>query len=464
MQASQPNPKEEYTYAGQPGQDVPSFDAKRPLPARVQPKPRYVANLAMHRLVPLQTQTPGSPPVPPTPGITGVLEAMAKIGQRPPQWMPANLTRCHPDKFSDNFFVERRLNGFNPGKFKRVKHQPWQYIIRYDCTKYTVEEAGILPSLIEARFKLDDEALYLDSIEFTLNGETETHVPGDADWEWSKRLFRTAEFVFQEIQTHLARTHMNIGQYAIAYYRNIVNNPIRLLLEPHLDGLLNINALGASLIFGDTGFIPEASALSPQEVDNVLKDEIRRLSYRNWSPAGYALKDYVHNNNFDPAAKSVWEALRDYVSQFFEAHHTGIKTYWSEVEGMSQDLVTHSILNPELGTLAIANIKDLKQLCIYMIFHCSFFHSWVNNKQYDDGGDIEYATIGLWDEHNPKYDPSAVAQKHAKQVTLLWTLSNVYYNPIMEFGSPDLKEHLWKRRESIQPGLPLESIMMSTNI
>ncbi|MBH8560701.1 hypothetical protein I8748_00500 [Nostoc sp. CENA67] len=459
IKGNQPDPKQVYTYYGQIGQDIPRYDFRRPLPDRVKPKPRYIANFGLH-LFPARPF--GTIPML---GIVGVAETMQALGQTPPQWMPANLTRTRPDKYEDQFFVERRLNGFNPGKFNQVHtFEAWQYTIRYDCRKYKVEEAGILPAEIEARFKFEDHNLHLHSIKFILNGKTETHKPGDADWEWSKRLFRTAEFVFQEIQSHLGRTHMNLDQYAMAYYRNVVNNPIRLLLEPHFDGLLNINSLGAALILGDTGFIPEASSLSPQEVDIVLKDEISRLSYRNWSPHIQALKDEVQNNHFDRAALSVWEAIEEYVSEFFQQQEAGIKAYWSEIEGMSGDLVSHSVLGQKSQSLAIANINDLKQLCIYVIYLSSFFHSWVNNKQYDDGGDPAYASIGLWDGHHPQYNPITVAEKHAKQVTLLWTLSSVRYNPVMEVGPSALKDRLWKRRKLIQPGIPVESIMMSTNI
>lgn len=455
-QNNPPSAKDQYVYFGEEGEDIPRYDFTRPLPAGVQPKPRFIANLGLN-FIPAKA----FPPLPML-GIVGSLELM---GANIPKFMPPNLTRCNPEKDSDHFFVERRLNGFNPGKFNRIFDQPWQYVIRYDCSQHSVEPSGILPALIEARFILQKQELHVHSIQFTLDGETfETHVPGDADWAWSKRLFRSAEFVFQEIQSHLGRTHMNVDQYAMAYYRNVANNPIRLLLEPHLDGLLNINALGASLIIGNTGFIPEGSALDPASVEAVLKEEITHLSYRNWTPAAQALVDPVFNNHFDRAALTYWAILEEYVGEFFSSQTAGILANWSEIEGMSQDLVSHSILKPGLGTLAINNIDDLKALCIYVIYHSSFLHSWVNNKQYEDGGDIDYATIGLWDEHHSNYDPVAVAQKQSKQVSLLWTLSSLRYNPVMEDGPAGLKERLWKHREKIQPGIPLESIMMSINI
>lgn len=447
---------DQYPYGPVTDTSVPSFNPSKPLPVRVQPKPRYLANFGLH-LMPAQKLSPGLPEI----GITGVLDLM---GPSVVSYMPPNLTRTRLDKFSDEFFVERRLNGFNPGKFRKVSGQSWQYTVSYDCGKFVVEPSGILPSHIEARFTLCDQSLHLHSIQFTLNGQTDTQQPGDSDWEWGKRLFRCAEFVFQEIQSHLGRTHMNMDQYAMAYYRNVVNNPIRLLLEPHLDGLLNINKLGANLIQGTKGFIPEASSLTPNDVAAVLKEEVRSLSYQNWSPRGKAIPDRVLNNHYDPAAIAFWDILTQYVGQFFIDHQDGIAAHWLEIEQMSADLVRHSILNPELGTLAIQDVTDLQQLCVYVMYHSSFFHSWVNNKQYEDGGDVSYATIGLWDTHHPAYNPLLNAQREGKQVSLLWTLSSVRYNPIMDVGPAALKDAIWKNRHQIEPGIAISDLMMSINI
>lgn len=451
-----PKAEELYPYVGEIGKDLPRFNPEKPLPPRVEPKPRLIANIGLHT-IPAKPNASGL-----LLGISGVMEIIQKSST--PQIMPANLTRNRPDKFSDTFFVERRLNGFNPGNFERVEKQDWQYIIRYDSSQYEVEPSGILPAVIEARFTLQENRLHLHSIQYELNKEKITNCPGDSDWEWAKCLFRSSEFVFQETQSHLGRTHLNIEQYAMAYYRNVTNNPVKLLLEPHLEGLLNINKLGALIIFGKTGIIPQASALDEKQVEFLLKDEISKLNYHNWHPSTQALKDYVNNNLFDRAAIAAWEIIEKYVENFLENNKSGILEYWSEIEGMSQDLVSHSLLKPEYGTLAIADINDLKKLCVYVIYHSSFFHSWVNYKQYEDGGDIDYAAIGLWDSHHPAYSPVEISQKHIQQVLITWTLSSVRYNPVMENGSPILKDLFWQRRDEIQPGLPLESIMMSIHI
>jgi linolenate 9R-lipoxygenase len=222
--------------------------------------------------------------------------------------------------------------------------------------------------------------------------------------------------------------------------------------------------LGAGLIKGPTGFIPEASSLDPTEVDQLLIEEIKTLNYHTWSPRVQALSDRISNNYFDRAALTMWSILTQYVGTFFRRHQAGIQAHWSEIEQMSADLVTHSILKPELGTLKISDLADLQRLCVYVIYLSSFFHSWVNNKQYEDGGDISYAAIGLWDTYHPAYDPIVVTQRNGQQVILLWTLSHVRYNPIMDAGPAELKDMLWMQRELIEPGIPLDAIMMSTNI
>ncbi|MDJ0618847.1 MAG: lipoxygenase family protein [Calothrix sp. MO_192.B10] len=457
MKQSSSNPKEKFKYYGTPGKDFARFDVNSPLPKEIEPTRRYEAEVGLLAL--------------PTLSIFSFFDWLfSKLGRfrtmtgpKLKTWMPSNLSRLRPDKFSDEYFVERRLNGFNPGKLNRVEGEEWQYAVNYHTGIYKAEPGGILPEYSEARFVLRDRTLQVHSIKYELKEQTITCFPTqDKQWEDAKYYFRSAEYVFQEIQSHLARTHMNMDQYAMAFYRNVSKNPIRELLYDHFEGLLSINKRGASLIIGNQGFIPEASALDPKSVDGVLIEELARLNY-HWSPAIQELPDPIDNNHFDRAASAMWELLSRYVSEFFENNQPEIQTYWYEIEGMSADLMTHSISTSK-EKFAINNQEDLQQLCVYIIYHCTFFHSWVNNKQYEDGGDIEYAAIGLWDEGDPNYNPKKVEKRHDAQVKLMWTLANVHYNPIIEYGPLPLRKLLWEYRDRIEPGIPLGWIMMSINI
>jgi linolenate 9R-lipoxygenase len=457
----QPDDREQFVYyRSLAGQDIPRFDPSRPLPHRAFPSLRLVANMGLGKI-----------PVAPVAslellGIAGVAVVINKLAS--PAAMPANFTRCRPDKWDDEFFVERRLNGFNPGQLRRVENPDWQYVICYDCRPYNFKfdkPDAIFPPVIEARFVLRDQSLTIHSIAYELNGQSISNAPGDAnDWEWAKRLFRCVEIVFQEAQSHLGRAHLNVEQYAMAYYRNIVDNPIKELLAPHFEGVLYVNKLGNSDIFGPDGILPQTSALHGDEVVTLMRETITQLNYHGWEPD--TIPDLVTNNLFDRAAVAAWKIIKEYVADFFTKHGTEILRLWPEIDGMSDDLVTHSILASQDETLKIANIDELQQLCAYVIYHSSFLHSWLNYKQYDDVGDVEYASIGLWDD---QHDPADVTQKHIRQVLVAWSLSQIRYNPIMGEADPNspiaiLKDLLWDGRGNITPGLPLELFMASVHV
>jgi linolenate 9R-lipoxygenase len=460
----QPQPKDLFKYFGIAGQDIPRFDARLPLPRSVEPPLRLLVNGGLAK-IPIASAGPLE-----LLGIVGVTTLVQKL--QSPFAMPANFTRCRPDKFSDEFFVERRLNGFNPGQMKRVENQPWQYVICYDIREYNFKfdkPGTIFPHVIEARFILQEKSLQIHSIEYELvPGVKSLKSPIDArqEWEWAKQLFRCAEIVFQETQYHLGQAHLNVEQYAMSYYRNIVNNPIKLLLEPHFTGLLYINKLGASDIFGSEGILPQNSALYTDEVEALIYAKIKTLNYHQWHPQMHTMPDEVVNNFFDRASIAVWEVITGYVTEFFAKQGSEIQRLWPEIAAMSADLVQHSILDEHYGTLEIASIDDLKALCIYVIYHSSFIHSWLNYKQYEDVGDVEYAVIGLWDE---TYDKTTLVKKHIEQVFLAWKLSQIRYNPIMGETDADspiaiLKDLLWQRRNEIIPGIPLEILMSSIHV
>ncbi len=441
--------------------NLPTFDSTKELPPTVLQTPKWQFNFKTSFIGLLAVK----------PLLTTPTQKAGQMELNAVTFMPPNLTRLRPDKFSDEFFVERRLNGFNPGQLKRVEQQPWQYVSQFNFSDVKVDPNGILPKMISARFCLNDRQLYPHSIEYILHGETQTQTqrPGDLEWEWAKKLYRCTEFLSHEIRSDLGGTHLNMEQYAMAYYRNVSNNPIVDLLEPHFEGLLPINKQGLVELVGvesNDGLVPGLTSLNLQDTNRILLEEVTRLTYRNWSPRQQTLPDYVANNHFDRAAIAMWGIIIEYVKRFFDRNQAGIQQYWSEIEAMSKDLSAHSVLKPEFGTLDIKTLADLRELCVYVIYISTFQHSWVNNKQYEDGGDIEYTTLGLWQKNGQ--NEGQIAQMNARQLTTLWNLTSVRYNLIMDVGSNspanELKEALWKHRDQIEPGIPVESILMSISI
>ncbi|MCC5611365.1 LamG domain-containing protein [Nostoc sp. CHAB 5834] len=461
--------KDKFSYAGKIG-DIRALDAFKPLPSEVHPSARWLANFyqsayglggatkdVLVRQVLIEN---GGDPT----------KIPAKLPAKQIATAPENLTRLRLDKYSDEFFVERRLNGFNPGQLKRVQNQPWEYVTRYDMGGIQkIDPHGILPKLIEARFCLEGQQLTTHSIEYTLFGETQvqTQRPGDQDWEWAKKLFRCTEFLYHETGIHLGRLHLNIDQYAMAFYRNVINNPIQKLLEPHLEIVLNMNTRGVFAILGykdkDGKDVDGAvTFLSCVDVDNMyvlIRQELSNMTYRNGNPRSQFLPDYITNNHFDRSASTMWRIITNYVSRFFANNRASIQSYWSEIVGMSEDLSANSILKKELGTLDIKTMQDLQDLCVYVIYNSSFYHSWVNNKQFEDAGDVDYVTMSAWKDTDP-----LLAARHAKQILSMQNLTAVRCNLVMDVGPAELKDAIWKQRAQIEPGLPLEKLMMSISI
>lgn len=75
--------------------------------------------------------------------------------------------------------------------------------------------------------------------------------------------------------------------------------------------------------------------------------------------------------------------------------------------------------------------------------------------------------MGLWDSKHPAYKQEMEVGCQAKQIMTMWSLFSLRYNPIMahvDGYAKSLRDEIWKRRHLIQPGIPLEDIMMSVNI
>jgi len=83
---------------------------------------------------------------------------------------------------------------------------------------------------------------------------------------------------------------------------------------------------------------------------------------------------------------------------------------------------------------APGDLEKLKQLCRYAIFHASFGHAWSNSRQYDEGGEVLYASLGL---HNGSFGPESdlsiapTPREAAYQMFLARFLSGTRYGMIM---------------------------------
>ncbi len=403
-------------------------------------------------------------------------------------------TRQNQDADSDEYFVYRVVNGFNPAELREVAaveeedeecadqgacnwvvKEPLKaeetdgaklYVVEYDFKKY---ESDKLHDLNSAKLCLKlqgDELLPMRIIIKLRKKGRKTYnkcysvTPGHALWPAAKRAFRTTWAAAGELDAHLGIGHLNVGQYAIAAYRNFYKNPLGNLLLPFLRGVTNINDLGKTSIFGVNGVLTNTTALTTSAAWIRLTDKLGTQDWRDWKPPEAVYQGHVYAH----AAALFWEVVTECVDEYFEKHAAEIEAHWYEVYRFSQDLVDNSVArdigdtpskefpwfqprvvtsrsdlvyyslqeddgdaqylgdaNDDDGTggygktrprarvfrpvtvrdeLAddnnkVQEIKNLKQVCCYAIYHATMWHGWSNDLQITDVGNVFYAPLAL---------------------------------------------------------------------
>ncbi|HEX5760029.1 MAG TPA: hypothetical protein VF121_12630, partial [Thermoanaerobaculia bacterium] len=386
---------------------------------------------------------------------------------------------------SDEYFGQRVLSGFNPCLLAGDRERPGRWRYWYNWDAYEQDGVHELPN-VDVRFEVRDERLWpvRITVQRRLPGGTAprsplaepvTATPEDGErWLAAKRIFRVCSGVGGEIDFHLARTHLNSEQYAIAARRNLRKNPLRHLLFPHLREVTRVNVDGNTLVFGRTGVLNVASALTPESVIDRFVDQMASLDWTGWRPR----RPLCATHHYAKAANLFWEVVTAYVEVFFAERGPGIVARWPEVHRFSRDLVAHSlpyaplpsdpgdewidrnelddpgVPRQEVGGVlravrpvtrgdepAPGDLENLKQLCRYAIFHASFGHAWSNSRQYDEGGEVLYASLGLRNgAFGPESDLSIAPtpREAAYQMFLARFLSGNRYGMIMANTEGDI--------------------------
>ncbi len=391
---------------------------------------------------------------------------------------PENLTRAleraRPGYTrSDEFFGERILNGFYQAPL--LPDGPGRYRLFYNWDAY--EHNGVFEvANVDALLEVHGALLLPRQLTLTFRrpgglapfsplADPEVLTPADGErWQQAKRIFRTAHFLAGEIDGHLVRAHLDVEQYAVAAFRNLRKSPLCRLLFPHLKEVASINAQGAWLVFGDAGYVTRSSPLTSPSIVQRFADQMRGLDWRGYHPGAPLTPGHVYGK----VANLFWEVLTEHVGRFFAEHGEGIVQRWPEVLAFSRDLVEHSVpaaserepdpapaiprreihgalraLHPitESSEPGPRDLESLEQVCRYAIFRATLWHTWINDLQFDDGGEIAYGSLGLrhgsWGpEHDERLAPPTLLA--TDQVYLTRILSGTRYGFILSDEDSDI--------------------------
>lgn len=372
------------------------------------------------------------------------------------QEYPINLTRWLNKKYpgftrSDEYFGSRMMNGMNRGAFLPDQDHKNHYWIKYfGIHGYEKNDIYALPTC-EIKFALKEG--YPIPIEIHFTGpltafekdpfaKKVVNNQDGSEWEAAKRLARCCGSFTTEVDEHFTGTHLLTEQFAIAAYRNLRRNPLAFLLFPHLKEVVLINHTADGFLLSE--FIPGASAITRKGMLDRCADLLGSQDWKNWQP----MTPISEAHSCAKADQLFWEVTSDYVEWFFETHAEGIKEHWMEVHKFSEELVAHSVkvfasdvdktklskeeyqlLEAKLEYYALrygfdASVKrevqhgelkalspithsasfsedmqedweNLKAFCKYAIMVATYLHTWINEHQYDELGEVLYNCGGL---------------------------------------------------------------------
>lgn len=452
---------------------------------------------------------------------------------------PENLTCCIEKKLpgytrGDDWFGRRMMNGMNRGTFLPDSENPAHYWIKYfGICNYDHGDEYALPT-VEIKFKLKDDGFPLP-IEIHITGPTNAYdkdpwqkkvfTPASGDeWMYAKRVARVNGAFSTEVDEHFSGTHLNTEQYAIAANRNLRLNPIACLLLAHLRSVELINYSADTVLIKE--YIPSATALTEKGLHERCRDLLGMQDWKDWQPM-----KVINNVHYCARAEQMfWGVVNEYVDKFFAENLEGIKKHWREVHLFSQDLVTHAVpvflSNVDMDKLSVEERKlaeerfeyyayqygfdvnakratvngelkvvspitnsdtyenaqpgdmdNLNKICKYAIMMATYMHTWINEHQYDDLGEILYSSGGL--RYGQKKEgilaPESdlgIAPDLTRGTEMLWLtnfLSRTEYGFITRNEEHDVnplfaKMLLAKEKEFLDVGVDVNTIESRTNI
>ncbi|KAM9966605.1 hypothetical protein ACTFIR_006825 [Dictyostelium discoideum] len=395
---------------------------------------------------------------------------------------------------SDQLFTSRRLNGSNRpyNDFVRVEsckennYGEWNYEIRLDLSGYELKQDVWFPKKTCCRFKLTENEndrdrdngedngneLIIKSIAYRMNDDGEgggDDGDGDGEWivqqaddskEWNdlKVKYMMVEFNYNINWGHVG-VHFVVEMFNMAFYRNIINNPIKELLYPHFDGVIFNNWLVVRPVLD--GVVTQAAAFTYEGQVQMLQKRFSQLTYK-WRPT--PINDKIKGHVYDIASQAIWDAITEYVDEWFLENKEDTLKLWDEIELVSDDLVQHC-LNSDKSANEIKNIQDLRDCSIFIIYQAVFSHAYVHWKAWDEEAKaIIFNQDGATTKKDIKYYENL---GNAIEAGVQYPSPYVRQYPILdvEFGGPELlQKKIWKYAHKINPAISIGSLIMSPNI
>lgn len=263
-------------------------------------------------------------------------------------------------------------------------------------------------------------------------------------WRMAKTVVQIADGNYHELFCHLARTHLVIEAVAVATHRELSSmHPLFILLEPHLEGTMFINARAAGgliapggpidAIFGGT--IESTQHAAAQ--DRLSFDFLASLPKTSFAERGVEnLADYPYRDD----ATRVWDVLHAWVGRYVRIYYANE----GELRGDTELSAWVQALKSDgrISKLGVVSTRDeLIDVLTMIIFTASAQHAAVNFPQGEVMTYAPFISGATWapdpDARTGKTRADWEAQLAPialalQQLTTLYTLGSVYYSTLWD--------------------------------
>jgi len=231
-----------------------------------------------------------------------------------------------------------------------------------------------------------------------VRGESLLCTPLDGvDWTLAKMVAQMAEFTVFQLIRHLGQTHLALEPIALATARELAqNHPLYVLLQPHFDFTMAINAFADQVLINPGGFVnlvfpgilESSLSLTNQAVSEQFSNFSDFAFPNNLRLRGVTDREQLPNFPYRDDGLPIWEALRDYVTQYVRIYYQTRRDVRQDVELQNwlQALRT-PVSDGGLGVVSLperlTNRNQLVDLLTQIIFTAGPQHSAIAWLQYD---------------------------------------------------------------------------------
>lgn len=392
----------------------------------------------------------------------------------------------------DDWFAYMRVAGCNPVMLERVhqmsdrfpvQNEHYQAVMGSDDSLAAAEQEGrlyladyqIFSGVINGTYPHEQKYAYAPLALFAVPqgsdpnrllrpvaiqcGPTGTEYPiitpnsGQYAWLFAKTIVQIADSNYHEPVTHLARTHLFVGVFAIATLRQLPKlHPLNLLLNPHFESTLAINDAAQRLLIAPSGGVDR---LLSSTIDNARVLTVRGLQTYHFNEAMLP-KQFKQRGVDDPNllpvypyrddALLIWNAIHQWVSDYLSLYYatdldiqkdTALQAWAAEVQAYDGGRI------PNFGEAGGIQTRDyLTDAITLIIFTASAQHGAVNFPQkelmsyapaHSMAGYLPASILKGEVTEQDYLNLLAPLDQAQRQLNLLYLLGSVHYNRLGEY-------------------------------